>query len=358
VVESMRGALDAATAERFAALALANVAIDFPHKLDQVLTRAADARPPRDLHPAFHGSFDWHSCVHMHWLLACVLRRFPAVPSGPAIRECFDRHFAAAAIAAEVAYLARPGSASFERPYGWAWLLKLAQALRGTNVAGARALVSSSVAGAGADDFAVWSHTLQPLANTFAARFVEFLPRTHLPVRHGVHSNSAFALAFALDYAQAAGDETLTATVCAKALEWFANDRDVPAAWEPSGADFLSPALVEAELMRRVLPSDTFAAWLTGFMPGFGHGEPARLFAPVEVTDRSDPQLVHLDGLNLSRAWCLRGIAAALTPDDERCGVAHAAADAHLAAGWSGLASGDFAGAHWLASFALLALDA
>ena len=352
----MRGALDVATAERFAALALANVATEFPHKLDQVLTRAADVRPPRDLHPAFHGSFDWHSCVHMHWLLACVLRRFPALSSGPAIRECFDRHFAPAAIAAEVAYLARPGSAPFERPYGWAWLLKLAQALRGASGAGARLGDSPSATRAGSDDFARWSHALQPLADAFAARFVEFLPRTHLPVRHGVHSNSAFALAFALDYARAANDETLTATVCAKAQEWFASDRDVPAAWEPSGADFLSPALVEAELMRRVMPSETFAAWLTGFLPGFADAEPAALFASVEVTDRSDPQLVHLDGLNLSRAWCLRGIAAALTPDDERRGVAHAAADAHFAAGWSGLASGDFAGAHWLASFALLAL--
>jgi hypothetical protein len=355
VIESMRGALDAATAERFAALALANIATEFPHKLDQVLTSSADVRAPRDLHPAFHGSFDWHSCVHMHWLLASLLRRFPALPSAPAIRECFDRHFAPAAIAAEVAYLARPGSASFERPYGWAWLLKLAQALHGASGASPRVGDSSS---ATADDFARWAHALQPLANAFAARFVEFLPRTRHPVRHGLHSNSAFALAFALDYARATHDESLIATVCAKAREWFANDRDVPAAWEPSGADFLSPALVEAELMRRVMPSEAFAAWLTGFMPGFGHGEPAVLFAPVEVTDRSDPQLVHLDGLNLSRAWCLRGIAAALPTDDVRGGVARAAADAHLAAGCSGLASGDFAGAHWLASFALLALDA
>jgi len=352
-------ALDAATAERFAALALANVATEFPHKLDQVLTSSADVRAPRDLHPAFHGSFDWHSCVHMHWLLACVLRRFPALPSGPAIRECFDRHFAPAAIAAEVAYLARPGSASFERPYGWAWLLKLAAELRSAIGDGATAAGDSSPSPrAGSDDFSRWSRALQPLADAFAVRFVEFLPRTRHPVRHGVHSNSAFALAFALDYARTVHDETLTATLCAKAQDWFANDRDVPAAWEPSGADFLSPALVEAELMRRVMPSDAFAAWLTGFLPGFARGEPVALFAPVEVTDRSDPQLVHLDGLNLSRAWCLRGIAAALSPDDLRRGVARDAAGAHLATGLTGLASGDFAGAHWLASFALLALDA
>lgn len=352
-------ALGAATAERFAAIALANVATDYPHKLDQVLTSEADVRVPRDLHPAFHGSFDWHSCVHMHWLLARVLRRFPALPSGAAIRHLFDRHFSPAAIAAEVAYLARPGSASFERPYGWAWLLKLAETLRGATGGGATVDADSpSSTDAGPDDFSRWSHALQPLADAFAARFIEFLPRTRHPIRHGVHSNSAFALAFALDYARTVYDETLAATVCAKAQEWFANDRDVPSAWEPSGADFLSPALVEAELMRRVLPSNAFGSWLAGFMPDFARGVPASLFAPVEVTDRSDPQLVHLDGLNLSRAWCLRGIAAALSPDDVRRGVARAAADAHFTAGSSGLASGDFAGAHWLASFALLALDA
>ena len=353
----MRGALDAATAERFAALALANVAREFPHKLDQVLTGAADVQTPRDLHPAFHGSFDWHSCVHMHWLLARVLRRFPALPSSVAIRALFGRHFSPAAIAAEVAYLALPGSASFERPYGWAWLLKLAEEL--CEPANPSASDGSSVARDGsASAFARWSHALQPLAEAFAARFVEFLPRTRHPVRHGVHSNSAFALAFALDYARAIHDEPLAAAVCAKALEWFGNDCDVPAAWEPSGADFLSPALIEAELMRRVLPSDAFPSWLAGFLPAFDRGAPATLFAPVDVTDRSDPQLVHLDGLNLSRAWCLRGIAAALPLDDVRRIVAREAADVHLAAGRRGLASGDFAGAHWLASFALLAHDA
>ena len=331
------GALDAVTAERFAALALANVATEFPHKLDQVLTSAADVQMPRELHPSFHGSFDWHSCVHMHWLLARLRRGFPELPQRAPIDAVFDRHFSANAVAAEIAYLARPHGGSFERPYGWAWLLKLAAELA---------------------DEPRWSHALRPLADAFAARFVEFLPRTRHPVRHGVHSNSAFALAFALDYARGVHDETLAASVCAKALEWFASDRDVPAAWEPSGADFLSPALVEAELMRRVLPADAFASWLAGFLPGLERGSPATLFAPVDVTDRSDPQLVHLDGLNLSRAWCLRGIANALSLDDVRHTLVRESADAHLAAGWTGLASGDFAGAHWLASFALLALDA
>ena len=351
-------ALDAAAAERLAALALANIATEYPHKLDQVLASGADVQVPRDLHPAFHGSFDWHSCVHMHWLLARVLRRFPGLPSAAAIRALFDCHFSPDAIAGEAAYLARPGTASFERPYGWAWLLKLAEALRERPADPPDIERASEVGNDIASVFRRWSHALQPLADIFAARFGEFLPRTRYPVRHGVHANSAFALAFALDYARAVDVEPLAAAVCAKAREWFGDDNDVPAEWEPSGADFLSPALVEAALMRRVLPSEAFASWLDGFLPDFARGAPAALFTPVDVTDRSDPQLVHLDGLNLSRAWCLRGIAAALPLDDVRRGVAREAANTHRAAGWRGLSSGDFAGAHWLATFALLALDA
>jgi hypothetical protein len=350
--------LDATTAERFATLALANIGTEYPHKLDQVLVSGADVLAPRVLHPAFHGSFDWHSCVHMHWLLARVLRRFPALPSGAAVHALFDRHFSMDAIGGEVAYLARPGSASFERPYGWAWLLKLAEALQESSADASALEHASEIRNRSGSAFRRWSQALQPLADVFAARFVEFLPRTRYPVRHGVHANSAFALAFALDYARAADVERLAAAVCAKAREWFGGDRDAPAEWEPSGADFLSPVLVEAALMHRVLPSDAFASWLAALLPDFARGAPAALFTPVDVTDRSDPQLVHLDGLNLSRAWCLRGIAAALPLDDVRHSVAREAADAHLAAGWSGLASGDFVGAHWLASFALLALDA
>ena len=328
-----------ATATRFAALALANIGTAYPHKLDQVLIDDADVVTPRELHPAFHGSFDWHSCVHMHWLLARIRRRFPALPASEAIGDLFDRHLTREAIAAEVAYLARPASASFERPYGWAWLLKLAVELRASA------------------EHARWARALQPLANAFAARYLEFLPRARYPVRHGVHANSAFGLAFALDYADASGNGALAAACSAKARAWYANDRNAPAAWEPSGADFLSPVLIEAELMRRALDPASFAAWLTAFLPHFGAAAPKCLFAPVEVDDRSDPQLVHLDGLNLTRAWCLRGIAAALPPHDTRVPIARQSAAAHLAAGWRGLESDEFVGRHWLASFALLAID-
>lgn len=334
--------LDFATSARLAELALAGIAREYPHKLDHVMADDADAQSPRVLHPAFHGSYDWHSCVYMHWLLARVRRRFPDLAERPAIDALFDLHFAPAAIAVEAAYLARPGSEAFERTYGWAWLLKLAAELAGdADPACAR-----------------WSRALEPLAAAFAARYREFLPRAGYPFRYGLHPNTAFALAFALDYAAVANDERLAAACADKAREWYAADRDAPAAWEPSGVDFLSPTLVEAELMRRVLDQHAFSAWLADFLPGFADRQPAVLFAPAEVTDRGDPQLVHLDGLNLSRAWCFRGIAAGLPPGDARAAVAREAAARHLAAGWPGLASGEFVGAHWLASFAVLALDA
>ena len=334
--------LDSAVAARLAELALANITREYPHKLDHVMANDADALPPRRLHPAFHGSYDWHSCVHMHWLLARLRRRFPDLPDRSAVDALFDLHFAPDAIAAELAYLARPDSGSFERPYGWAWLLKLAAELH-------------SAAGA---DSARWSRALQPLADAFAARYLDFLPRTHYPFRHGLHPNSAFALAFALDYARITNDDRLRDACAAKAREWYAMDRDAPAGWEPSGVDFLSPTLVEAELMRRILDRRTFAEWLAGLLPRFADRAPASLFAPADVIDRADAQLVHIDGLNLSRAWCFAGIAAALPAGDPRIDVARDAAERHLAAGWQGLASGDFVGAHWLASFALLALEA
>jgi len=331
--------LDLATASRFAALALANIAREYPHKLDHTMAGDGDAAPPRVLHPAFHGSYDWHSCVHMHWLLARLLRRFPGLPERAAIEACFDRHFAADAMAVEAAYLTRPESASFERTYGWVWLLKLAAELDAPGVAR-------------------WRDALAPLADAFAARYLEFLSRAHYPIRYGMHANSAFALAFTLDYARVANDAALAGACVAKACAWFANDRDAPARWEPSGTDFLSPALVEAELMHRVLEAPAFTEWLAAFLPQFVAAMPAALFEPAIVTDRTDAQLVHLDGLNLSRAWCFRRIAAALPPADPRVAIARDAAARHVAAGWEGLASDAFVGAHWLATFAVLALDA
>ena len=330
--------LDAAS--RLARLALANVRTEYPNKPDHVLGGPADLRPSRELHPAFYGSFDWHSCVHMHWSLARLRRLVPALPERGAIDAVFDEHFAAEAIAGECAYLARPGTKSFERTYGWAWLLELAREVGSDDDTDARR----------------WARSLAPLARAFAARYLDFLPRASYPIRYGMHANSAFGLAFAVDYARAADDRALEHACVERALAWYEGDRSAPAAWEPSGADFLSPALMEADLMRRVLPHERYGAWLDAFLPGLARREPAALFVPVEVADRADPQIVHLDGLNLSRAWCMRGIARALPPGDARADVLREAADRHLATGLSGLDSADYMGSHWLASFALLAI--
>jgi Protein of unknown function (DUF2891) len=332
--------LTAVQAARFAGIALDNVVREYPNKPDHVLGSPTDAQIPRALHPAFYGSYDWHSSVHMHWLLVHLRRRFPELPQRTAIEGLLAHHLSPPAIAAECAYLAGPHAQSFERTYGWAWLLKLAEEL--TRSADADALR--------------WSSTLAPLTQAIVLRYLAWLPQAEYPVRYGMHANSAFGLALALDYARNAEDRSLELLCVAKAHAWFAGDRGAPAAWEPSGADFLSPVLIEADLMRRVLPAPEFAGWLGDFLPGLACGEPATLFAPVSVSDRRDPQIVHLDGLNLSRAWCWRGIAAALVQSDPRVEPARAAAARHIDAGLSGLAAADYVGSHWLASFAALAL--
>lgn len=334
-------ALTAAQAEAFATTALANVVQEYPHKLDHVMGADADVLAPRALHPAFYGSYDWHSCVHMHWLLVHVWRIFPKLAVRESIAATLDRHLSAETIAAECAYLDRPHTQSFERTYGWAWLLKLATELE---LASAEARARP------------WESALAPLTERFVQRYLRYLPRALYPIRYGMHPNSAFGLAFARDYALTAGHRALASACDDAARRWFELDRDAPTAWEPSGADFLSPALMEAELMRRVLSSEEYAAWLDRFLPGLGEGRPESLLVPAKVTDRTDPQIVHLDGLNLSRAWCWRGLAWALTTHDPRRLVATEAAAVHLDAGVAALAGADYVASHWLASFAVLAL--
>jgi hypothetical protein len=328
-------------ASSLAQTALANVICEYPGKPDHVLAGPGDLRGPREWHPAFYGSYDWHSCVHMHWLLARLRRSVPALPQRAAIGNVFDRHLTPAQIAAECAYLARPESHTFERTYGWAWLLELV----------------SELGRADDDDARRWQSALGPLAAAIVARYRDYLPRQRYPLRQGLHPNSAFGLAFALDHAREASDAGFADLCVATALRWFAGDRDAPVRYEPSGADFLSPALMEADLMRRVLPAAAFARWLAAFLPGLGDGEPVALFDPVIVDDRADPLLVHLDGLNLARAWCLAGIARALPQGDSRIARLHEAAQRHRGAGMTGLASGQYAGSHWLGTFALLSLS-
>ena len=323
-------------ASSFARIALGHVAREYPNKMDHVLEGPDDVRGPRDLHPIYFGSFDWHSCVHGYWLLATLLRLESDIPEAPAIRALFDDAFTTEKVAAETTYLARPSARGFERPYGWAWLLKLQAELLAHD--------------------APWAVTHRPLAEAFAQRFRDFLPISAYPIRTGVHSSTAFALALSTDYARAAGDAALLALFETKARAWYLGDHDATA-WEPSGDDFHSPTLSTAECLRRLLPPHEFHAWLTGYLPDAAQQRPASLFTPATVTDRTDGKIAHLDGLNLSRAWCWRGIAASLPPGDPTRSVLEDAARRHLAASLPHVA-GDYMGEHWLASFALLALTA
>ncbi len=316
-------------AARFAGIALGHVTREYPHALTHVLDGPEDIRSPRALHPVFYGSFDWHSCVHAYWMLARLLHLFPGMSPAADIRALFDAQLTAEAVAGECAYLHRPAARGFERPYGWAWFLKLAEAMRQS-------------------PDQPWSATLAPLTAIFAGRLETFLPKALYPVRAGTHFNTAFALSLASDC-----DKTSLLRRTAEA--WYGNDADCQA-WEPSQDDFLSPALVEAECMRRLLPAGRFLPWFDRFLPNVAHLQPASLFRPARVTDRTDGKIAHLDGLNLSRAWCWRSLAGALPAGDVRRPIMLRAAEEHLEAALPHVA-GDYMGEHWLASFAVLALD-
>ena len=328
-------------ASHFAALALRCIRKEYPNKPEHVLNDVADVRSPKALHPAFYGCFDWHSSVHGHWMLVRLLRLFPALPQGKEIRAAMNENLAAESIRAEVAYLKAANRQSFERTYGWAWLLKLAEELHGWQD----------------DDGRKWSRNLQPLADAIAARYVDFLPKQNYPIRTGVHPNTAFGLSFGLDYARALGDRKLESLIAERARTYYQKDSAYPAAWEPGGEDFFSPALMEANLMRRVLPREEFQGWFSRFLPDLGGGKPESLLEPALVTDRSDPKLVHLDGLNLSRAWCMRHIGAALADTNPARRILNASAARHAAAALANVASGDYVGEHWLASFAVYLLS-
>jgi Protein of unknown function (DUF2891) len=321
------------TAARFAEIALGHVTREYPHKLDHVMDGPEDVAGPRELHPIFFGSFDWHSCVHGWWTMLRVRRLFPDLPVAARIAALADEMLVPAKVAGELAYLDRAYSGGFERPYGWAWLLALhAEAQR--------------------HEDRPWAGNLWPLARAFADRFLAFLPKLTYPIRTGTHFNTAFALVLALEWAES-NDHELAELIHHRAADYFCTDRDCQA-WEPGGDEFLSPALIEAFLISRVWPTVSFASWFSAFLPHLGEGRPGTLFRPVQVSDRSDGKIAHLDGLNLSRAWCWRRLAEALEP--ELAGLARRTADDHLAASLPHVA-GDYMGEHWLATFALLALE-
>lgn len=334
--------LDQASASVFAGLALKGITREYPNKLDHVMNGPEEVLSPSALHPAFYGSYDWHSCVHGHWMLVRLLKLFPELPEAAEIRGTLNGLLTAEGIAAEVAYMDAPNRASFERTYGWAWLLKLAQELHGWEDPDARR----------------WARNLKPLAEVMVARYMDFLPRQDYPIRRGVHPNTAFGIAFALDYARAVGDTALEELLLERTLTYFGEDRDYPARWEPDGDDFFSRSLMEADLMRRVMGPSEFSDWLTTFLPELVQARPASLLTPAKVSDRGDPKIVHLDGLNLSRAWCMRLIAEALPADDPRRPILLESAARHAEATLPHVANGNYEGEHWLGTFAVYMLSA
>jgi len=323
--------------DRLAATALANVGADYPFHLTHLAHADDEILPPRLLHPLFHGAYDWHSCAHMHWTLARCLRLQPQGGIAAAIAAHFDSRFTAAAVAGECAYFSAPGRATFERPYGWGWLLQLAVELEA--LAAQRPAATS------------WRDTLAPLAALIAGKLAAWLPRAGFPVRAGTHGNSAFALLLALQFARR-HDSALASSIEDRACRWFGDDRCYPADYEPGGDDFLSGGLCEALLMARLLPAERWTSWWTAFAPT----EPALAswLMAVQVTDPSDAKIVHLHGLNLSRAWCWRQLLPLLPPPLQAS--ATQAAAAQMRASLAAATEGDYVGTHWLASFALLAI--
>lgn len=322
--------------DRFARLALACIHREYPNKISHVLNSDADAKPARQLYPAFYGCYDWHSSVHGHWLLVRILNTDPETPMRPAILEALGKSFTPENIAGELAYFQAPDRASFERPYGTAWFLQLMTELRQADF----------------PEAAGWAETLQPLEAFIRAETVTWLGKLVYPIRIGTHNSTSFAFGLMLDWADATGDSEFRFVIAAKAMTFHANDVNCPLAYEPSGEDFLSPCLMEADLMRRVLPQAEYTAWLTAFLPQIPLDGRADWLSPGIVLDASDGKLVHLDGVNLSRAWALEGIASALPQEDARIPALLAAAAIHKETGIAAVSDQHYAGSHWLASFA------
>lgn len=327
-------------ASALAALALSGLDREYPNKPSNVLGSAASVVPPKELFPAFYGCFDWHSSVHGHWLLVRILRDYPELPEAAEIRRRLSAHFTADKLAQEAAFFADELNKSYERMYGWAWLFRLAAELHTWDDPDARQ----------------WRANLKPLEEVLVRRCQAYLPLLSYPIRTGEHPDTGFALAQTLDYARAVGNQELEQLLITRARAYFLGDRDYPTRYEPSGQDFFSSGWNEADLMRRILPPAEYAQWLEGFMPGLTRGELGPLLQPVEVTDVTDGKLVHLAGLNLSRAWCQNGIASSLPEHDPRREILRESAIAHTTAGLKTVFSGHYEGEHWLGTFALYTL--
>jgi hypothetical protein len=330
-------AMDPAAAARFAGLALKCLHAEYPNHISHTMDSDADAQPPHVLNPAFYGCFDWHSDVHGHWLLVRLLRLFPDAPFAPLARSELARSLTAENIGGEVAYLKRAGRASFERPYGLAWLLQLSADLRSWNDPQARQ----------------WADALRPLETEAAARLKSWIPKLHYPIRVGEHDQTAFSFGLVWDWAAIAGDAEMRSVLADAAHRFYQDNRDCPLNYEPSGEDFLSPCLAEADFMRRVLDPVAFGRWLSQFLPGIPREASSAWLQPAVVTDRADPKLAHIDGLNLSRAWMLEGIAHGLAASDPRAPTLRAIARRHREAALPAVTGEHYEGGHWLGTYAV-----
>lgn len=333
--------LDQATASRFAQLALSCIQKEYPNKTGHVMNNASEVLTPAEMHPAFYGCFDWHSSVHGHWMLVRILKLFPNLPEANDIRKSLNENLSSENILKEVEYYNQEGRKSFERTYGWAWLLKLAEELNGWDDSEGK----------------IWEKNLSPLTNRIIKSYTDFLPKQTYPVRTGVHPNTAFGISFALDYAKKTNDISFQELLVESSKTYYQHDKNGPAQWEPGGEDFLSPVLIEADLMRRILDQDDFTKWVHDFLPGLANDTYLNLTNPAIVSDRDDPKGVHLDGLNLSRAWCMLGISNALPKDDPMREILLTAANVHAISALGNVATGNYEGEHWLASFAVYMLS-
>lgn len=328
---------DVHTAERFARLALRCVHQEYPNKIAHVLNSDADVAPPRKLTPAFYGCFDWHSSVHGHWMLVRLARTFPDAPFAAEAKAAVKQSLTPENIAAEVTYLNGAGRASFERPYGLAWLMQLGQELREWDNPDAQQMAAN----------------LKPLEDAAKVRLSAWLPKLTNPIRIGEHNQTAFSFGLLVDAARGSGDHDFETLVVKKTREFYEGDRNCPLEYEPSGEDFLSPCIAEADVMRRVMKQDEFSRWLSAFLPQIPRDGRADWLKPAISMDPTDPKLAHLDGLNLSRAWMLEGIASALPASDKRLAAIHAAAAAHREKGLAAVTGEHYEGGHWLGSFAV-----
>ena len=325
------------SAEHFADLALACLNREYPNKIAHTLNSDDDVAPPRRLTPAFYGCYDWHSSVHGHWLLVRLCVRFPGAPFASRAQSALNRNLTSENLSQEARYISGDGRDSFERPYGLVWLLQLAAELRGWEIG------------------MELSANLRPLEEAVVDRLKTWLAKLQYPVRSGEHSQTAFAVGLMVDYAHCAGDATFMDLLCRKARQFYLNDKHCPLAYEPSGEDFLSPSLAEADVMRRILSKVEFSGWLADFLPHIPTSGGGDWLQPVTSPDPADPKLAHLDGLNLSRAWMLQGIASALENDPRQPAI-HRAASEHARAGLAAVTNDHYVGSHWLGTFAVYLL--